>query len=101
MPCSSVGTPPVAPGALARRPETPGLLGGAGRAGLLPRQAEIADLYGMRRIAEVIDFGHAPRAPARHAGDQIGNSRVAFPPILVGVLQALADVADENGIGWI
>src|SRR5438093_1569262 len=37
------------------------------RAGLLAHQAEIADEFGMRGIAQVIDLHHAPRPPARCA----------------------------------
>ena len=59
----------------------------AGRAGFLAGQAEIADLYRMRRIAEIVDFGHAAHAPVRHARDQIGDAGIAFPPALVRVVE--------------
>ena len=72
----------------------------AGRAGLLAGQAEIPDLDGMRGIAEIIDLRHAAGAPVRVARDEEGNAGVAFPPVLVGVLQA-ADAADQHWIGGI
>ena len=72
----------------------------AGRARLLAGQAEIPDLDGMRGIGEVVDLRHAAGAPVRRAGDQEGDAGVAFPPALVGVLQA-ADPRDQHGIGGI
>ena len=69
----------------------------AGGARLLTGQAEIPDLDGMRGIAEVVDLGHAARAPVRRARDQKGNAGVAFPPALVGILQA-PDPRDQNRI---
>ena len=68
-PCNSVGTAPVA-------------------AGLLARPAEIADLHRLRRIAEVVDLGHAPEPPARDSGDEVGDAGVALPPVLVRVLES-------------
>ena len=72
----------------------------AGRAGLLAGQAEIADLHGMRGIAEIVDLRHAPGAPVRRARHEKGNAGVAFPPVLVRVLQA-ADPRDQHRIGGI
>ena len=72
----------------------------AGRARLLAGQAEIADLHRMGGIAEVVDLGHAPGAPVRRAGDQEGDAGVAFPPVLVGVLEA-AEPRDQYRIGGI
>src|SRR5207244_1569718 len=60
----------------------------AGCARLLARQAEVTDVYGLGRIAEVIDLRHATHAPARNAGDEICNAGVAFPPVLVRVAPA-------------
>ena len=72
----------------------------AGRARLLAGQAEVADLHGMRGIAEVVDLRHAAGAPVRRARHQIGDAGVAFPPALVRVLQA-AEPRDQHGIGGI
>src|SRR2546425_4916284 len=66
----------------------------SGRAGLLAGQSEVADEHGFRGVAEVVDLRHAPRAPARWtelrrlrlgevARDQVGDSGVTFPPVLV------------------
>jgi hypothetical protein len=52
-------------------------------------------------VAEIIDHRHAAGAPAGQARDEIGNAGVAFPPVLVRVLQAFANMADENRIGGI
>ena len=71
-----------------------------GGARLLAGQSEVADLHRFGRITEVIDHGHATGAPARHAGDQVGDSGIAFPPVLVGVTQAL-DAREQGGIGGI
>ncbi len=71
---------------------------GAGRAGLLTGKPEIPDLRGMRGIGEIVDHRHPARAPVRLARHQVGNAGVAFPPVLVRVLQALADTADERGM---
>ena len=73
----------------------------AGRARLLAGQPEIPDLDGMGGIAEVVDLRHAAGAPVRRARHQEADAGVAFPPALVGILQALADVGDQNGIGGI
>ena len=51
----------------------------------------------MRRIGEVVDLRHSPGAPARRAGDEIGNAGVAFPPALVRVVQPI-DANDEMGV---
>src|SRR5439155_16436730 len=72
----------------------------AGRARLLTRKAEIADLDGVRGIAEVVNLGHPARAPVRRARDQEGNAGVAFPPALVRILQAV-EPRDQNRIGGI
>ena len=72
----------------------------AGRARLLAGKAEVADFHGMRGIAEVVDLGHAAGAPVRRARDQKGDAGFAFPPVLVGVLQA-AEPGDQNRIGGI
>src|SRR3954470_7819651 len=73
----------------------------AGGARLLTRQAEIADLHRLRRIAEIVDFGHALDAPARHTRDDVGNAGVAFPPALVRVAIVAADRGDPHRIGAI
>src|SRR5262249_6573304 len=65
-----------------------------GRTWLLSGQAEVAHEHGLRRVTQIVDLGHAPRAPARRpevewlgldeiTGDQIGRSRVALPEVLV------------------
>ncbi len=54
----------------------------------------------MGGIAEVVDLGHAARAPVRRARHQKGNAGLAFPPVLVGVLQP-AEPGDQNRIGGI
>ena len=54
----------------------------------------------MRGIAEIVDLRHAARAPVRRARDQEGNAGVAFPPVLVRVLQS-ADPRDQHRIGGI
>src|SRR5260221_1479244 len=61
-------------------------------------KAKVPDLYWMRRIAEVIDLGHAARAPVGCARHQKGNAGLAFPPALVGILEA-AEPRDQNRIG--
>ena len=55
----------------------------------------------LQRIAEVIDLGHAPHPPALHAGNEIGDAGVAFPPALVRVLQAHDDLGEQRGLGRI
>src|SRR6266571_4525520 len=40
----------------------------AARSRLLPREAEIADEFRLRRIRQVEDLGHAPDAPVGQAG---------------------------------
>jgi len=72
----------------------------AGRAGLLAWQAEIPDLLRMRGIGEIVDLRHPARAPVRRARHQEGNAGVAFPPVLVCVLQS-PDPRDQHGIGGI
>ncbi len=72
----------------------------AGRARLLPGQAEVADLHRMRRIAQVVDLRHAVGAPARRARHQIGDAGVAFPPALMRALEA-GDAREERGLGRI
>ena len=71
-----------------------------GRARLLAGQTEIPDLHGMRGIAEIVDLRHAASAPVRRARHQEGNAGLAFPPVLVGVLQP-AEPRDQNGIGGV
>ena len=80
-PCSSVGTAPVEPGSWPGRPKS-------------------RIFSGMRGIGEVVDLRHAARAPVRRARDQEGDAGVAFPPVLVRVLQP-ADPRDQHGIGGI
>ena len=75
----------------------------AGRAGLLSDQAELADLHRLGRVAKIVDFGHAARAPGLHAGDHVGDAGVALPPALMGVLQAveLGDQFRRGRIGHV
>jgi hypothetical protein len=49
----------------------------------------------MRRVAQVIDLGHARHPPAGHAGDEIGDPGLAFPEALVRALQALDHAGDH------
>src|SRR5580658_5801998 len=63
------------------------------RTGLLTRQSEVADKYWFRRIAQIIDLRHARRAPAYRTGNQVSDTRVAFPPVLVRV----PETADDDG----
>jgi hypothetical protein len=72
----------------------------AGRARLLADQAEVADVHRLGRIGEVVDLGHALGAPVLGAADQKGDAGVAFPPVLVGVAQAL-EAGQQLGIGRI
>ena len=67
----------------------------AGRAGLLADQAEVADFHRLRRIAEIEHLGHAARRASLHAGDEVGDAGVAFPPALVRVLEVPAHARDE------
>ena len=53
----------------------------------------------MGRIAQVIDLHHAHGAPIGHAGNQVGNAGVAFPPALVSVAEVAADHRD-CGLAW-
>src|SRR5215471_12899394 len=50
---------------------------------LLSRKAKIADEFRMYRIGEIVDLGHSAGAPAINAGNEVGNSCFAFPPVLV------------------
>ena len=68
----------------------------AAGAGLLADQAEVADLHGLCRIAQVEHLGHAPRAPAVDAGNEIGDAGVALPEALVRVLQIPARLGDQH-----
>ena len=74
---------------------------GAGRAGLLADQTEIADIHRLRRIAEIVDLGLPARAPVLQAGNEVGDAGVALPPVLVGVHEVGRDGADLLGIGRI
>jgi hypothetical protein len=66
---------------------------GAGGAGLLTGQAEIAKEHGLFGTAEVEDLDHAAGAPLGIAGDEIGDAGVALPPAFVRVVQT----ADDDG----
>lgn len=70
-----------------------------GRAGLLAGEAEIADEPRPRRIRQVEDLGHPVRPPARHARDQVGDARIAFPPVLVRAGKMRGDRHDERRSG--
>src|SRR5262249_46620093 len=61
---------------------------------VLSVQTEVADEPRLRRIGKVIDLRHPPNAPTLHAGDEIGDAAVAFPPVLVRALDR-ADPRDE------
>ena len=54
----------------------------------------------MGGIGEIVDLRHALGAPVGRAGDQEGDAGVAFPPVLVRVLQP-AESRDQLGIGGI
>ena len=62
-----------------------------GPARLLSVKAEVADELWLRRIAEVIDLHHTIRTPARDARHEIGDTRLTFPPGLVGIREAVDD----------
>src|SRR5262249_35286756 len=68
---------------------------GAARPRLLARETVFANLYRLGGVAEIVALGHAARAPARHAGNKVGNSGVAFPPALVRVLEIPAYARDQ------
>ena len=75
---------------------------GPRRSGLLTRQPEVADEDRVRRIAQVVDLRHAARAPFGIAADDIADARVALPPVLVRVDEAVDDdghTARARGIG--
>ena len=55
------------------------------RVGLLARQAEVADEHRLRRIGQVVDLQHADGVPGGITADQVSDSGVAFPPVLVRV----------------
>ena len=52
---------------------------------LLAGQSEVADEARLSRIAEVVDLRHPVGPPARRAAirDEVGDARVALPPVLV------------------
>ena len=71
----------------------------AGRARLLADQAEVADLHRLGRIAEVVDLRHARACASPSAPEtRIGDAGVAFPPVLVRVLQPAGDAATSTGV---
>ena len=72
----------------------------AGRARLLSRQAEFADLNRLCRIAEIIDLSHAADAPARYAGYEKGDTGLALPPALMGIFEAV-EAGYQFRIRWI
>ena len=69
----------------------------AGGARFLPGQTEVANFHRMGGIAEIVDLRHPPRPPIRRAGDQEGNAGVAFPPVLVGILQSSDAASSSTG----
>ena len=69
----------------------------AGPARLLSDQAEVADEPRLRRIAEVIDLHHTYRTPARDARYEIGDARLAFPPGLVAIREAVDNEIQQLG----
>src|SRR4029077_14899381 len=58
------------------------------RARLLAGQTEFTNFYWFSRITKIIDLCHAANAPIRSAGDEKGNTSVALPPTLMGILEA-------------
>ena len=60
-------------------------------AGLLARQAEVPDEARLRRVAQIVDLGHPVCPPARRTSvrDQVGDPRIALPPVLVGTVEPL------------
>src|SRR5450759_488398 len=51
-------------------------------------QAVIADEHRLRRIGQIVDLGHAAHAPVGRPGHEVGDTGIAFPPVLVRALQA-------------
>ena len=78
---------------------------GTARVRLDPGQAEVADVPRRRRVGEVEHLQDARRAPAVDGADQMRDARIAFPPVLVGVLSAgrrpahLDHRPHERGVG--
>src|SRR6185312_1840655 len=69
---------------------------------LLPRQSEVADEYGFRGIAQIVNLHHAWSAPADGSRNQIRYPGVTLPPILMRVAQAAdhhRNAAGLSGIG--
>ena len=63
------------------------------RTGFLAGQAEGTNEHRFGRIAQVVDQRHAGGAPAGGARDEVSDAGVAFPPVLVCVVQS----ADNDG----
>ena len=57
-------------------------------AGLLPGQAERADKHRLRRVREIVNKRHAVASPLRLARNQIRNTGIAFPPVLVRAFES-------------
>src|SRR5206468_5813476 len=70
-----------------------------GRTRLLAREAEVSDLDWSRRVAQIVDLGHAARAPSGNAGHEVGNSGVAFPPALVRVSETGESLDQSRRLG--
>src|SRR5262249_50829440 len=68
----------------------------AGRSRLLTGQPEIANEARARGIAEVVDLRHPVRPPAgwTSVGNEVGDARIALPPVLVRLLEAADDRVD-------
>src|SRR5436309_2486469 len=51
----------------------------------------------LSRITEIVDLRHSvgPPAGGTAIGDEVGDARVALPPVLVGVVEALHHGGDE------
>src|SRR5439155_3392468 len=69
---------------------------GTARARLVPREPEVADEKGFRRIAQIVDLRMAPRPPAFDAGDEKRDARVALPPALVRALELVDDGREDR-----
>ena len=79
---------------------------GAGRARLLARQAEVADETRVRGVAQVIDLRHtiSPPAEGRAVRDEVRDTGVALPPVLVRALEAVEHGGEPRrlrGIGHV
>src|SRR5215472_2462034 len=75
---------------------------------LLTNQSEISDVYGVRRVAEIIDFQVLVRAAVVPQiwicrirdipGNQIGDPGIAFPPVLMCIAKLAHDRGEKRRV---